>query len=106
MHHLNLILTLTGDLTVPSIFGDVALRLGLSPIVGYLFAGIEVNANTPGFVANEGLAKQMAEIGVILPMLDVGRSEFSTRAATVALPMKDAFAVSIPIALRQWGSAR
>lgn len=72
MHHLDLILTLTGGLTAALVFGYLSLRLGLSPIVGYLFAGIVVSANTPGFVANEGLAKQMAEIGVILLMFGVG----------------------------------
>ncbi len=72
MHHLDLILTLTGGLTAALIFGYIALRLGLSPIVGYLVAGITVSANTPGFVADEGLAKQMAEIGVILLMFGVG----------------------------------
>ncbi|MES2922075.1 MAG: cation:proton antiporter [Verrucomicrobiota bacterium] len=72
MHHLDLILTLTGGLTAALIFGYISLRLGLSPIVGYLFAGITVSANTPGFVADEGLAKQMAEIGVILLMFGVG----------------------------------
>jgi monovalent cation:H+ antiporter-2, CPA2 family len=72
MHHLDLIITLTGGLTAALIFGYISLRLGLSPIVGYLFAGIVVSSNTPGFVANEGLAKQMAEIGVILLMFGVG----------------------------------
>ncbi|MEO5916920.1 MAG: cation:proton antiporter [Luteolibacter sp.] len=72
MHHLDLILTLTGGLTAALVFGYLTLRIGLSPIVGYLFAGIVVSANTPGFVADEGLAKQMAEIGVILLMFGVG----------------------------------
>ena len=72
MHHLDLILTLTGGLTAALIFGYLTLLIGLSPIVGYLFAGIVVSANTPGFVADEGLAKQMAEIGVILLMFGVG----------------------------------
>jgi monovalent cation:H+ antiporter-2, CPA2 family len=72
MHHLDLILTLTGGLTAALIFGYLSHRIGLSPIVGYLFAGIVVSANTPGFVADEGLAKQMAEFGVILLMFGVG----------------------------------
>ncbi|RYD65503.1 MAG: sodium:proton exchanger [Verrucomicrobiaceae bacterium] len=72
MHHLDLILTLTGGLTAALVFGYLSHRIGLSPIVGYLFAGIVVSANTPGFVADEGLAKQMAEFGVILLMFGVG----------------------------------
>ncbi|MES2660789.1 MAG: cation:proton antiporter [Verrucomicrobiota bacterium] len=72
MHHLDLILTLSGGLTAALVFGYITLRLGLSPIVGYLCAGIVVSSNTPGFVADEGLAKQMAEIGVILLMFGVG----------------------------------
>lgn len=72
MHHLDLILTLTGGLTAALILGYLTHRIGLSPIVGYLLAGIVVSSNTPGFVADEGLAKQMAEIGVILLMFGVG----------------------------------
>jgi CPA2 family monovalent cation:H+ antiporter-2 len=72
MHHLDLILTLTGGLTAALVFGYLSHRIGLSPIVGYLFAGIVVSSNTPGFVADEGLAKQMAEFGVILLMFGVG----------------------------------
>ena len=72
MHNLDLILTLTGGLTAALFFGYLSQKIGLSPIVGYLFAGIIVSSNTPGFVADEGLAKQMAEIGVILLMFGVG----------------------------------
>src|SRR5690606_39166447 len=72
MHNLDLILTLTGGLTAALIFGYLSQRIGFSPIVGYLVAGIILSSNTPGFVADEGLAKQMAEIGVILLMFGVG----------------------------------
>src|SRR5688572_31416758 len=44
----------------------------LSPIVGYLLAGLIVGPYTPGFVADRGLANQVAEIGVILLMFGVG----------------------------------
>src|SRR5262245_38895441 len=47
-------------------------RLKLSPIVGYLLAGIIVGPHTPGFVANTDIAAQSAEIGVILLMFGVG----------------------------------
>lgn len=70
--HLDLILTFTGGLAAALFFGYITTRLGLSPIVGYLLAGIAVGHHTPGFVADEGLASQMAEIGVILLMFGVG----------------------------------
>jgi monovalent cation:H+ antiporter-2, CPA2 family len=71
-HNLGLILTLTGGLTAALICGFISSRLGLSPIVGYLVAGILVGPHTPGFVADEKLAAQMSEIGVILLMFGVG----------------------------------
>jgi CPA2 family monovalent cation:H+ antiporter-2 len=73
MHdNFDLILTLTGGLTAALVFGYVTHRLGLSPIVGYLLAGIAVGPNTPGFVANREMADQLAEVGVILLMFGVG----------------------------------
>ncbi|XXX82010.1 cation:proton antiporter [Sorangium sp. So ce134] len=71
-HELDLILTLTGGLTAALAFGFITQRLKLSPIVGYLLAGILVGPFTPGFVAHKGLADQLAEIGVILLMFGVG----------------------------------
>jgi CPA2 family monovalent cation:H+ antiporter-2 len=70
--NLDLIFTFTGGLTAALIFGFITTRLGLSPIVGYLLAGIAVGHHTPGFDADEHLASQMAEIGVILLMFGVG----------------------------------
>src|SRR5690349_6568556 len=72
MHSLDLILTITGGLAAALVFGYITQRLGLSPIVGYLLAGVAVGPNTPGFVADAGLAEQLAEIGVILLMFGVG----------------------------------
>lgn len=72
MHNLDLILTLTGGLAAALVLGYLTHRLGLSPIVGYLLAGIAVGPSTPGFVANRELADQLAEIGVILLMFGVG----------------------------------
>jgi monovalent cation:H+ antiporter-2, CPA2 family len=71
-HDLNLIFTITGGLTVALLLGMLTRRVGLSPIVGYLLAGIVVGQHTPGFVADSGLADQLAEIGVILLMFGVG----------------------------------
>ncbi len=72
MHELDLILTLTGGLAAALICGYITFRLGLSPIVGYLLAGVVVGGHTPGFVADRALADQLAEIGVILLMFGVG----------------------------------
>src|SRR6476661_1996628 len=73
MHaNIDLILTLTGGLAAALALGYVTHRLGLSPIVGYLLAGLAVGPNTPGFVANRHLAEQLAEVGVILLMFGVG----------------------------------
>jgi CPA2 family monovalent cation:H+ antiporter-2 len=72
MHSYTLILTLTGGLSAALILGYFTQRLGLSPIVGYLLAGTLVGPHTPGFVADAGLAEQLAEIGVILLMFGVG----------------------------------
>ena len=72
MHNLDLILTLTGGLAAALFLGYWTHRLGLSPIVGYLLAGLVVGPNTPGFVADRHLAEQLAEVGVILLMFGVG----------------------------------
>ena len=52
--------------------GFTAVRLGLSPIIGYLLAGIAIGPFTPGFVGEAHLASELAEIGVILLMFGVG----------------------------------
>jgi len=72
MHGLDLILTLTGGLAAALLLGYCTQRLGLSPIVGYLLAGVVVGPNTPGLVVNHAIAEQLAEIGVILLMFGVG----------------------------------
>src|SRR5688572_6746093 len=72
MHDYGLILTLAGGLTAAAILGYFTHRLRLSPIVGYLIAGVLVGPYTPGFVVDASLAEQLAEIGVILLMFGVG----------------------------------
>lgn len=71
-HNLELIVTLAGALGAALALGLVTHKLRLSPIVGYLFAGVMVGPFTPGFVANVGLAEQLSEIGVVLLMFGVG----------------------------------
>ncbi len=71
-HDDSLILMLVGGFVLAFILGMIALRFKLSPLVGYLLAGIVVGPFTPGWVADAGLAQQLAEIGVILLMFGVG----------------------------------
>ena len=71
-HGFDLVTDLTGGLSAALVCGYITQRLGLSPLVGYLLAGILVGPFTPGFVADPGLAEQMAEIGVVLLMFGVG----------------------------------
>ncbi len=54
------------------LFGTIANRLRITPLVGYILAGVAVGPFTPGFVADPALAPQLAEIGVILLMFGVG----------------------------------
>src|SRR5687768_2023241 len=71
-HDTALIATIAAGLGLAFILGLLATRLSLPPLVGYLIAGIAVGPFTPGFVADAGLASQLAEIGVILLMFGVG----------------------------------
>lgn len=71
-HADSLILTLVGGFVLAFVFGMAANRLKLSPLVGYLSAGVAIGPFTPGYVADLELAPQLAEIGVILLMFGVG----------------------------------
>jgi CPA2 family monovalent cation:H+ antiporter-2 len=71
-HHTPLIATVVAGLVVAFAFGAVAHRLKLSPLVGYLLAGVVVGPFTPGYVADQALANELAELGVILLMFGVG----------------------------------
>ena len=72
MHNVDLIVTLAGGFIAALALGYLTHRLGLSPIVGYLLAGVLVSPHTPGFVADTRMAVQLAEVGVILLMFGVG----------------------------------
>lgn len=73
MHHgTPLISTIVAGLVLAYIFGMIANRLRLPPLVGYLFAGVLVGPHTPGFVADQALGAELAELGVILLMFGVG----------------------------------
>src|SRR6185295_5519083 len=72
MPHHPLIATIVVGTVLAYVFGSVANRLRVSPLVGYLLAGVAVGPRTPGFVADQSLATELAEIGVILLMFGVG----------------------------------
>lgn len=98
LHDDALLLTLAFALGFAVVGGFVAAKLRLPPIVGYLLAGVALGPFTPGFVADPGIAGQLAEIGVVLLMFGVG----------VHFSVRDLLAVrwiAIPGALFQIGVA-
>ncbi len=72
LHSAPLISTLVLGLVLAFAFGLVAQRLRLQPLIGYLIAGIAIGPFTPGFIADQSVANQLAEIGIILLMFGVG----------------------------------
>jgi CPA2 family monovalent cation:H+ antiporter-2 len=73
MHHNTpLISTVVVGLVLAFILGAVAQRIRVSPLVGYLLAGVLMGPFTPGFVADQNIANELAEIGIILLMFGVG----------------------------------
>jgi len=107
MHHTSLIAILVAGFGLAFIFGAIAQRLRMSPLVGYLVAGIIAGPFTPGFVGDQTLAPQLAEIGVILLMFGVGL-HFSLRdlleVKSIAVP--GAVAQILFVSLLGWGLAR
>ncbi|MEZ5983539.1 MAG: YbaL family putative K(+) efflux transporter [Parvularculaceae bacterium] len=71
-HDAPLISTIVAGIVLAFILGATANRFKLPPLVGYLIAGVVVGPYTPGFVADQSLGAQLAEIGVILLMFGVG----------------------------------
>ncbi len=97
-HHTPLIATIVAGLVAAFALGALAQRLRLSPLVGYLLAGVIVGPFTPGYVADQKIANELAEIGVILLMFGVG----------LHFSVKDLMAVrkiAVPGALAQMGVA-
>ena len=72
MHELTVLMTFAAGLGAALVLGFIAKRLHVSPIVGYLIAGIAVGPFTAGYVADQHVADQFAEIGVILLLFGVG----------------------------------
>ena len=71
-HSTTLVTTIVTALALAFVLGTLAHRLRISPLVGYLLAGVVVGPFTPGFIADQSLAGKLAEIGVILLMFGVG----------------------------------
>jgi CPA2 family monovalent cation:H+ antiporter-2 len=71
-HATPLVATIVAGLVLAFILGAVAHRFRISPLIGYLLAGVAVGPFTPGFVADQDLANELAELGVILLMFGVG----------------------------------
>ncbi|WNM26420.1 YbaL family putative K(+) efflux transporter [Demequina capsici] len=72
LDHAPLLVTISAGLVAAFVLGFAAQKIKLSPIVGYLAAGLLIGENTPGFRADPDLAQQLSEIGVILLMFGVG----------------------------------
>jgi len=108
LHETSLIALLAIGFVLALLFGLLANMLRISPLVGYLLAGIAVGPFTPGFVGDAGIASQLAEIGVILLMFGVGL-HFSIKdllaVRTIALPgavAQIATATAIGYAMARW----
>lgn len=71
-HDVDLIILLAVGFGMALIFGYIAARLRLPPLIGYLIAGIIISPNTPGIVGDIHLANQLAELGVMFLMFGVG----------------------------------
>ncbi|HEY7118576.1 MAG TPA: cation:proton antiporter [Tepidisphaeraceae bacterium] len=69
---LPLISTIAAAFAAAWVLGLITHKLRLSPIVGYLLAGVAIGPHTPGFTGDVGLAHQLSEIGVSLLMFGVG----------------------------------
>lgn len=97
-HDTPLIATIVAGLGIAFVLGAVANRLRIPPLVGYLVAGVLVGPHTPGFVADQSLAPELAEIGVILLMFGVGL-HFSLK------DLLSVRAIAVPGALAQIAAA-
>lgn len=88
-HDTPLLTTIVAGLSLAFVFGLIAQRLRLPLIAGYLVAGVVIGPFTPGYVADQKLATELAELGVILLMFGVGL-HFSLKdllaVKTIAIP--------------------
>lgn len=108
-HDVPLISTVVVGLVLAFVLGALCQRLRTSPLVGYLIAGVIMGPATPGFVADQKIANELAEIGVILLMFGVGlhfslKDLLSVRAiavpgAVVQIAVATSFGVALAFAL-------
>lgn len=98
LHHSPLLSTIAVGLVAAFLLGYLGQRMRLSPIIGYLVAGLLIGPYTPGFVGDVDLANQLSEIGVILLMFGVGL-HFSLR------ELLDVRRIALPGALVQMSVA-
>src|SRR3712207_4082050 len=78
-HGTTLIATISLAFAAALLLGILVARIGLPPIVGYLLAGIAIGAVHPGLGAENGVASQASEMGVILLMFEIGRASCRER---------------------------
>lgn len=71
-HDLPLVSTIAVGFSAAFVCGFIASKVRLSPIVGYLIAGVLIGPFTPGFVADVKIAEQLSELGILLLMFGVG----------------------------------
>jgi CPA2 family monovalent cation:H+ antiporter-2 len=64
--------TIVACIALAFVLGAAARALRLPAILGYIAAGILVGPYTPGFVAEAGVVRAMAEVGVALLLFAVG----------------------------------
>ncbi|MFK4873550.1 YbaL family putative K(+) efflux transporter [Novosphingobium sp. ZW T3_23] len=107
-HTTPLVATVVAGLVAAFAMGALAHRLRISPVAGYLFAGVLVGPFTPGVVADSALANELAELGVILLMFGVGL-HFSVKdlmsVRKIALPgavLQIAFATALGAGIAAW----
>jgi CPA2 family monovalent cation:H+ antiporter-2 len=107
-HSTVLVTTIVAALALAFVLGTLAHRFRVSPLVGYLLAGVLVGPFTPGFVADQGLASELAEIGVILLMFGVGL-HFSVKdllsVKSIAVPgalLQMTFGTLLGLGLARW----
>lgn len=107
MHHTTpLITTLVGGLVLAFLLGMLANKLRISPLVGYLAAGVMAGPFTPGFVADTNLAPELAELGVILLMFGVGlHFSFKDLMSVKKVAIPGAIAQMTVATLMGWGLA-
>lgn len=97
-HDLPLVSTIAIGFSAAFVCGLIAAKLRISPIVGYLVAGILIGPYTPGVMANVAIAEQLAEVGILLLMFGVGL-HFSVR------DLLDVKRIALPGAVVQIGAA-